>query len=223
MNDDAINDATWHGGSYEASIILGRSAEKGADRRLLSALSTVCENDSLDFYSDRTLTKRSEQTLSGPKPLRFSFFLHGTLSHKTFGAMPFSLDTVREQEDDDGDDWLNLGIPLGGFSQLCPAAGGWPFGNQVNTRQWREPLEKALAAMVVDLGRVVPLKIACIGFMMSGMFDESIISEGIPTKREFGYVVPQSGSYAYFPTTDWIGRGENMDTFNATTGNSSGV
>lgn len=188
MENKIISSENWSGGYYEAAIILGKASSQGSDDRLLSALSTILEKTTVTLYKSGKVDELLSLSSIRVEPVPSVFSFCGTLLHETLGVLPFLMCVVRE--DDSGNDWLDIAIPLGGV----PETGGWPFGSLENSIEWRRPIETILAQFALDVAKDVPFKMAQIGWELSGMFDEADIADGIPSERFVGYVVPEGGA-----------------------------
>ncbi len=197
MGHKILSGEIWDGGYYEAAILLGKASEKDSDNRLRSALSTIWEDTSTTLYKSKKLDELFALSSIRIEPLGSVFSFYGTLLHETLGVLPLLTCIVREE--DDGNDWLDVAIPLGGI----PDTGGWPFGGLEESMEWRRPIETILAHMVLDVAKSVPFRMAQIGWELSGMFDETDIAGGVPSERLVGYVVQEGNSYRYYETTNW--------------------
>ena len=197
MGHKILSGENWDGGYYEASILLGKASDQGSDDRLLSALSTIWENTSATLYKSKKLDEFFLVSSIRIEPVGSVFSFYGTLLHETLGVLPILTCIVREE--DGGNDWLDVAIPLGGI----PDTGGWPFGGLEKSMEWRHPIETILAHMVLDVAKTVPFKMAQIGFEVSGMFDEGDITGDVPSERPVGYVVPEGDRYRYYETINW--------------------
>lgn len=102
---------------------------------------------------------------------------------------------VREEE---GDDWLYIGVPLGGVE----ASDGYPFSDPnelLASGAWRAPLEQVLASIVLSIGRHVNFKRAAIGFEIAGVISATPDDE----RRYIGLIESKGDGYVYLPTTEW--------------------
>ena len=117
---DPLDDETWFGGFYEAAIILGSSRDPGADEKVADALRIVWLEPSMQACA---IGDRKDWDWSRARvPLTLSVEPHayGALRVAEVGLLPVTTLIVRE---DEGDDWLYIGVPLGGVE----ASGGfWP-------------------------------------------------------------------------------------------------
>ncbi len=194
---DLFSNETWYGGFYEAAVILGKCSDNFADQRLRSAIVATWSIGSQTLASNRSTNDCNTETIERILNLR------GSMSHDTCGLIAITTVVVRETDCDDGEDWLYIGIPLGGLSSTCPAVGGWPFGDRENSASWREPIENALAGIAIELAKSVSFQAAAIGYEIAGIVDNDIRNGKIPSDRLIGYVIPRRNSYQYFPTTRW--------------------
>ena len=197
MPVDLLANETWYGGHYEAAIVLGGHADTLSDLRLSSAIARIWANDKLTLFGDR-----SKDDLAGQSVEDLNFLM-GWMKVAALGVVPVKTIVVRELSQRNGNDWLYVSVPLGGLSEVVPKVGGWPFGDTEKSEDWRGPLEKALADLTMDLCVKVPIRVAGIGFEISGNLDERALNGMIPKERSIGYVAHDGGKFTYFPTTRW--------------------
>jgi hypothetical protein len=202
---DPSDDETWHGGYYEAAMIVGGVSSPGSDERLLASI--------LSLWSSPTLrvaaigNRRAWQWADAPSLQAQSLDnvqrIYGVLEEPAIGTLPFTSVVVRE-EGPGGEDWLYASVPMGGLN-----GGGYPFlhGEQLaESRVWREPLEKALADLVLRVCDDVAIRIAAIGFEIAGVIEVDPAVLAPRARRYVGYVSPQRSGYHYWPTTIWSDR-----------------
>ena len=181
-------DDTWNGGFYEAAIVLGKTQSANADNRLTEALTALWSHPLLHLSERLNLTDLDNVGR-----------LEGILDHPVLGPLVAGAVVVRERDMPNGNDWLYVVVPLGGLSEHVPEVDAWPVGDDGNSRSWREPLEACLAGIVLDVARIVPIKMATIGYEIAG-----VISDFDADKRHIGFVVRDArGELTYWPTTHW--------------------
>jgi hypothetical protein len=107
--------------------------------------------------------------------------------------------SVRE---DDGDDWLDLCLPLGALGRIETRVGAFPFGDDggPESMTWRRAFDDWLAEVGRAVYRRVTFKIAVIGFEVSGTVTAESLAEGIPEDRGFAVLQPED-QLRYFPAT----------------------
>jgi hypothetical protein len=196
---DPNDQENWHGGYYEAAIVLGPSTSPDADNKLRTAIAALWAHPSLTItaFSEISQWDWRGRALDAHASLDDLQRIYGVFQHDTLGVLPFTSVVVREE---DGDDWLDACIPLGGLEQ----SGGYPFGDDdelAASRNWREPLEQALADLALRVASVVGLQIAAIGFEVAGIINADNASPD--AKRYVGYVARHGNSFQYLPTNAW--------------------
>lgn len=192
---DPLDDENWFGGFYEAAVILGRSRDPGADEKVAEALKLTWLAPSMQACAidDRKAWDWSRER--APLTLSVGSHAYGALRVADLGLLPVVTSIVRE---DEGDDWLYVGVAMGGLE----ASGGYPFGNPEElhaSRSWRMPLDQTLASIVLSIGEHVNFRRAAIGFEIAGIIDASPNDE----RRYVGLIERIGERYEYFPPTDW--------------------
>lgn len=192
---DPLDDETWFGGFYEAAVILGSSRDPDADERVSEALRIVWLEPSMQTCAIGDRKTWDWARARAPLKLSVESHAYGALRVADLGLAPVTTLVVRE---DQGDDWLYIGVPLGGVE----ASDGYPFGDRGEleaSRRWRAPLEQELASIVMTIGQHVMFKRAAIGFEIAGAIQASPDDE----RRYVGLIERQGDGYVYLPTTDW--------------------
>jgi hypothetical protein len=192
----------WTGGYYEAAMVIGNTTSNKADASLQAAIQRLWSDNSLRAYAlqDPTHWSNSDSLELEDLALDEILRIYGVFNHGALGQLPFVTVVVREDAPD-GEDWLYAGVPLGGVSQ----SDGYPFGDAEHTaasRSWREPLEQALANLALGVCDVVPIRIAAIGFEISGNIERDP-PPGTRDRRHEGYICREAAGYRYLPTTAW--------------------
>ena len=170
----------WKGGYYEAAIVLGRGEGEGADERLRAALRTVWSRGDVE----RGFPMDAVHVHDGAH-------LRGALDLSA-RSVPFGTHVVREEN---GDDWLSLGLPIGGLARLFPEAAGFPLQRDDDGRAWRKKVERRLASMVIDLARAVNVERAIIGYEVSGLSAHEAAGGGL------AWLVRDGAELRYVPRT----------------------
>lgn len=192
---DPLEDETWLGGFYEAAVILGSSRDPGADEKVAEALRAAWLEPSMQACAIGDRKSWDWSRVRAPLTLSVESHTYGALHVPEVGPLPVTTLIVREEQ---GDDWLYIGVPLGGIE----ASDGYPFGDPeelLASRTWRTPLEQALASIVLSVGRHVIFKRAAIGFEIAGAINAAPDDE----RRYVGLIERQGDRYVYLPTTDW--------------------
>lgn len=197
---DPSDSENWIGGYYEAAMILGGSGSDQSDAILHAAIESLWASDCLRVAAigDLSRWQKTEQSLRGCA-LDGLFRIYGIFDHQELGPLPFTSVVVREGSD--GEDWLYACVPMGGLVQ----SGGFPFGDDEHTaasRCWREPLERRLADLVLNVCETIDIQIAAIGFEIAGIINRD--AGGVAEMpRRVGYIAKDGSEYHYWPTTEW--------------------
>lgn len=196
---DPHDEEIWRGGYYEAALVLGARNAPVSDAILGTAIRRLWAHRGLRAAALGDLdtwTAMGEVDLVSPA-LEKLHRIYGAYDSPALGMLPFTSVVVRE---DDGADWLYGSIPLGGI----PKSGSYPF-DEPNplSRGWREPLERELAAMTLDISLTVSMRHAAIGFEIAGdvRIEAGMLSES--GSRWVGYVARDGDGYRYWPTNRW--------------------
>ena len=100
--------------------------------------------------------------------------------------------------EENGSDWLDLYIPTGSLSQHYEIDDS-PFIESDKNLIWRKSIDNLLATIGMDLYSEVKYEVGLIGFEVSGnYYSEKIKSDGIPKKREIGFLFSSISEIKYF-------------------------
>ncbi len=190
---DVSSPENWHGGFYEISIRLGARS----DDRLESALQIGWTAANIDGCSAPLATPPEAQVPCTLASLLDHGHLRGVVDLPTCGRVVCGAVAIRE---DEGDDWLDLYVPLGALAVADPRVGGFPFGDpelSATALAWRRPLDDWFS----EIGQRVFAKVsfihAVIGFEVSGQ-DPPVPAAG-SSARWYAALVPDGGSLTYLP------------------------
>lgn len=188
----------WCGTYYELAMELGPRD----DLRLRAALKAVWEQPTLQgcYLLHDVEPERQERVTAESAELAPLSALNGLAKLPGGQVVPCGTVIIRE---DEGPDWLDLVLPLGGLENAFPDLAAFPFYSP----PWRsvlEPLEKWLAEIGREVFRVVPFRLGLIGEEVSGYeYSATLADSGIPSEREIGYLWPETGRLSYYPTNRW--------------------
>lgn len=188
-------DHDWCGGHYEIAV----EYLDQQDAQLESALAAVRAEPTLDGWyqtsqSDSASQPRVELSLSAVMGSRL-FAMARTPSGD---QIPCMCCIVREEG---GSDWLYLALPLSALHMTNPDIGGFPFGDTVNCRSWREPLDQWLTEIGMRIFEAAPFQLGLVGFEVLVECDD--VTSRVPEERNARYLSPQAGSIEVFPPTHW--------------------
>jgi hypothetical protein len=171
---DPTHEDSWHGGFYELAIKLGAAD----DVRLDAALTALWRAASLPTpfrrNSDDAVEVSAQTLLAG--------HLHSVATIPGLGSTLCLVLVVREETYDTGvarygADWLDLCLPLGALTNLDERVGAYPFGEEADSRGWREPIERWFAAVASAVFEAVPFVHAMTGDEVSGV-EPSEVEQG---------------------------------------------
>jgi hypothetical protein len=113
------------------------------------------------------------------------------------GGEPVICSVLAVREEDDGDDWLDLCLPLGALGRLDSRIGGFPFGEEGGpvSLAWRRPIDDWLVRVARTVGDVTGFKAAVIGFEVSGSVRAEEMTEHMPGDRGYGLLLSPQGVY----------------------------
>jgi hypothetical protein len=113
---------------------------------------------------------------------------------------------VVREEGDDGDDWVDLCLPLGALGRTDSRVGAYPFGDEMTSRSWRGPLDDWFIRIAEAVARQHLFDIALIGHEVSGTewrFD------GASAEGEWvTYLVPSRSGLEILPPKPWLDASE---------------
>lgn len=186
----------WLGGYYELAVELGPPS----DERLAAALAAIWEIAGIEgCYLCRDVEPEDQPRVGPRLPGGQGSHLYGVATLANGSRVPCCTVIVREE---DGADWLDFCLPLGGLGQALPNARGYPFSDDTG-RSWRQPLDDWLAEIGRHLFEQVPFRLGLIGFEQSGMDDANRMKSGPPEERWVGYLWPQQAKLTYLPANRW--------------------
>jgi hypothetical protein len=88
---------------------------------------------------------------------------------------------------DDGDDWLELYLPMGALAETDQRIGAFPFEwpRGSSSLEWRLPLDQWLADIAAQVYLQVPFELGLIG----GAYRAEDLPSGPPAERDIGFLV----------------------------------
>ena len=198
------DDETWHGGYYEAAMVLGHCSHSTADARLRAAIGAIWSLPYIDAcVADRRIDpSQQDAVVPSTAPLSRLGQLYGWLQHDRFGGLPFTSIVVRELNRADGYDWLSVAIPLGGLGETLPEVWAYPYSDE-GCQSWREPIDRCLADIALAVADRVPFLVAAIGYEICGVIDDGAFQGIFANPRRIAYVAPQTNGFHYLPANQW--------------------
>lgn len=181
----------WWGSSYELALELGPRSEES----LVAAYDRLWSHAALDGpypRCDREAHEQERLDLTGARS-GTSFLSYGIATIP--GGLRVACQTFPVREED-GPDWLKLGIPVAALDNV------YPVWTDDSWRSWADPLEEWFA----DIGRFVydrvPFALGVLGEEVSGShYAEHLAEHGIP-ERHCGMLVPsEGGELRWLPAT----------------------
>lgn len=200
---DFLGDETWLGGFYELALRIGRVDGDDSDIRLGAALAALWSSPDLDGPVRDRWTDRAEQPTVEPRPVPIEHppALYGLARLPGDRSMVCSTHVVREAAPD-GNDWLDLCLPLGALGQIHPTVGGYPFGDTEDSQVWREPIDDWLASLADIVARDATFEVGLIGFEVSGQ-DWRLVDGRPPLERHSTSLTTSGGTVTRWPPTRW--------------------
>ena len=183
---------TWHGGYYELAIELGPRSES----RLRSALTRLWSHPHLEgCYASRELDPNAQPHIA-PVLTAEPGHLYGLATLPNGVAVACGTCVVREE---DGPDWLDLYLPLGGLGLAYPV-GAYPFGAEPTAPSWQPELDAWFRAIGVFVFQAVPFALGVIGFEASGsVYSHDLSATGIPSKCGVALLWPTTSGLLFHP------------------------
>jgi hypothetical protein len=105
-----------------------------------------------------------------------------------------------DPQDEDPEDWLTFGLPLGALGRLDPRVGGYPFGDLDHSLEWRGPLDPWLLHVAQRVFDAVGFRFAYTGFEVAGN-PEFEPGEEPPVERSGATAVARDGRLEIYPAT----------------------
>jgi hypothetical protein len=156
---DLQDPENWTGGCYELEIELGHRD----DARLRTALREMWRLAAVEGCLSRHDLRPFSFT-SDALPDGGAFC--GVVRLPTRHPIVCIGGTVREEN---GPDWLSLGLPLGALARLDPRVRGFPFPpDDDGSLTWRRDIDDWLAEIAQNLFHAVPFPLGLIGVEVSG-------------------------------------------------------
>jgi hypothetical protein len=184
--DDMSDDENWTGGFYELSLVLGPAEDGRLDDAVRSLWRAAGVHEC-----------RVGSGLLDVEPSAAALHEHGQLrgwltlpsgDRVVCGALVFRYE---------GDDSLELYLPLGALARVDRRIGGYPFDERsgVESLTWRSPLDRWLADVAVAVHAEVPFQHALIGFEIDE--DADITAD----QRYAATLLPAPEGMVYRPAT----------------------
>lgn len=103
---------------------------------------------------------------------------------------------VTAVREDDGDDWLDLCLPLEALARRDGRIGGFPFEPDADHRSlaWRLPIDDWFARIAREVSQEFGFKLAAIGFEVSGSVRAESVAKPASAERPYGIVL-REGTY----------------------------
>lgn len=175
----------WTGGFYELAVQLG----KPDDGRLEAAMGALARAAGAEgpwqVQWDPDLFAPASWTVAD---LDRCGHLRGLVMLPDGQRAICSVIRVREQ---DGDDWLDLCLPLEALGQLDARVGGYPFGPDGGpvSLAWRRPVDDWLTGIARQVARACPFRMAAIGFEVSGSIRAEDLADAVRGDRAYALLL----------------------------------
>jgi hypothetical protein len=199
---DFLDAENWRGGHYELAIKVGSRRAAGATERVVGVLRTVWAQPGLDgcFRDRSSATTDQERTAPDPRDLDHSDTFYG-VAELPDGRRVVCASFYFRGDADDGEDWVDLCLPLGALSRTDRRIGAYPFGDEASSRAWREPIDHWFIRIAEAVAVEHPFELALIGHEVS---DQDERFDGGPADGEWvTYLVPSSTGLNVLPPKSW--------------------
>lgn len=192
-------DEFWTGGYFELALELGDYS----DDRLEKALTAIWQHPAVRGCYLQADIEPTEQEQIEPvrKHVEESMRLYGLLTLPS--QQEIVCGTLQIREDDDGSDWMIFYCPSGALHSAYKRA-GYTSNDPENVGVWLRNADRWIAGLFAEIGMIVyqtiDFKLGLVGREVAGdAYAEEIATSGIPAKRPFGYLWPESGALRYYP------------------------
>ena len=185
----------WNGGHYELALEIGQSS----DEQLRQTLFVIWEHVLLEgCFPDRDKEPEEQQPVELSRiSLESGLHLQGLAYLPGNYTVACGTCLIREEN---GSDWLVFYLPMASLSKAYDVA-GYPFNvDPKSSLPWQITIDNWLS----EIGRFVysksEYKLGLVGFEVSGQYyAEQIKQNGLPEKRDIGYLWPSGSGITYFP------------------------
>jgi hypothetical protein len=127
--------------------------------------------------------------------------LRGTVQLPTGELVVCGIVVVREGGGSYEPDWLDFYIPMGALGRIDSRVGGYPFGDDAESLQWRRPLDDWLAELGRRVYENVRFRLGLVGMEVSGEMYAGELASEVPATRLSGLLVPEGNEVRYHPAT----------------------
>jgi hypothetical protein len=192
----------WHGGFFELAVEIGERSTP----RINAAVGAVWQYPRLIGCYLRNDIDPEQQEISPPPSITDDDWPHSygvavLPSGKRFAC---GVCVVRETN---GPDWLDFYFSMGALGTVYDV-GAYPFIEANVPTPWLQEVEGWLGDLALWLASRIDYRMAIIGFETSGTTDALTLEAegGVPARRHAGYVYPEQGRMAYFPSNVVAGK-----------------
>ena len=186
---------TWTDGSFELVLELGPRD----DQRLRDAVTALWGHADLSgCYLGKSREPASQpRCRSDQQPLRSH--LYGVATTPLGGDVACVSYPIRF---DDGIDWLYLDVPLGSLKTAYPIR-AYPIGRQPS-HDWVLPVSEWFRGIGEQVFAAVSFRLGLVGWEADSPEVDSMLIErdGMPERRDIGYLWPGKGGLVWFPPND---------------------
>ncbi|ULH18351.1 hypothetical protein MF271_23115 (plasmid) [Deinococcus sp. KNUC1210] len=190
---------SWLGEYFELALDLGPKD----DDKLRAAWNTLWSSERLNGIYLHHQAEPEDQE----KEAAESFVLDNHSAHVYAVAkvssdisVPAHVIIVREEA---GNDWLYVSFPseiIGEIFKWPPDS--YPIGDLAEHLRWMCQIESWFTDLAQEIFASVKFEMGLIGFEIAGWpTAESIRRDGVPEKRQIGYLFPENERLIYFPRT----------------------
>jgi hypothetical protein len=203
---DFLDDESWSGGFYELSLILGEVDDVDSYARLEQALRSCWSHPALTgpYLSRRQMSGEVDWSGDMIAPL------YGWID-LPFGRTVVVTHVIREEHGSPNLDWFDVGIPLGGLSNLHPSVGGYPAEPIDRVAEWRPEVDVVLVSIAEAIYASSGFVHGLIGCEVSGEADSFVVPDeramvmSLPPIRASCFILRRVGHGELTQASHWAG------------------
>jgi hypothetical protein len=188
----------WSGGHYELSVLLGARNDAGAAAATVRLWTYPLLRG--PYASREELLSETPHQLDPTQALKAT--LYGLALFAPNISIPCGSSLIRF---DDGNDWIQLYLPLGSISAHFKT-GGFPFGRNPQRMGWEDDLDAWLVGVAKHLFARARFRLALVGFEADIVrfnqypFSKKVLGESdLPKRRMEGTLLPHGEELIWHP------------------------
>ena len=193
-------EADWSDGHHELALELGEPDDDRIERAM-AALDDVPELDG--WWRSKDPQDRGDRLPARYSSVDARGYMYGTATLAQ-GPRTACLAYALREGDEEGPDWLKLGLPMGALVRVLGDVGVHPYeGDRWDpAAPWRRSLDDWLAEVGRTVYEAVPFRLGLIGFEVGGLLPLDPAYLDPAAARPVGLLVPSADSLTYLPATE---------------------